>query len=92
MRDGHHDIFLSRKQDEKQLKKKKKAYDDAMRGVEENALVYLSSLIEGRIQGMTIAQEISHFGMTVPTYLVKTLDLDVIIEGMANSLKVKSHF
>ena len=73
------------------MKDKKKAYDHAMRGVEENALKFLSSLIEGRILGMTISQEISHFGMTVPTYLVKKLDRDVIMESLANSLQVTIH-
>ena len=62
-----------------------------MRGVEENALIFLSSLIEGRILGTTIAQEISHYGMTVPTYLVKSLDPDVILEGMVNTLQVIPH-
>ena len=85
---GQNDIFLSKELQPRPLKEKKKAYNNALRGAEENALVFLSSLLEGRILGEVIEQEMTHFGMTVPTFLVKSLDQDSIMENFANTLQV----
>ena len=73
---------------EANLKEKKQAYDSVLRSVEENALIFLGSLIEGRILGATITEEMTHFGMSVPTFLVKHIDQDIIMENLVNSLQV----
>ena len=51
----------------------------------------LSSLIEGRILGVQNQQEMLHFGMSVPTYLVKTLDTDMFMENLINAHKVSGN-